>query len=283
MNDALRDLSDALSKAIAHEGPLDIAAVCQLSDQMEFLRIRTLRGYERDESWRAAAGALKLAARLEQLPETSAAFASGEISRQHSAAIADACTPERIDELRGVEPQLVELARNRKPNEVRALVCYLADALDGGGAANDEAQLARRRVHASTTIDGMVMSDAVLDPEGDEIYLTALRAEEERDRPEEDTRTPAMRRADAVNVGRLSTATLRRIACDCSISRVITDGPSAVLDVGRTTRTVSPAMRRALIARDRHCRANGCDRGPGWCDAHHTVPWQDGGPTSLDN
>ena len=82
---------------------------------------------------------------------------------------------------------------------------------------------------------------------------------------------------------RLSTATLRRITCDCSISRVITDGPSRVLDVGRATRSIPPAIRRALVARDRHCRAPGCDRPPAWCDGHHIRHWEDGGPTSLDN
>src|SRR5262249_35414400 len=45
----------------------------------------------------------------------------------------------------------------------------------------------------------------------------------------------------------LSRATLERLACDCEISRVITDGPSNILDVGRTVRTVPPALWNALI------------------------------------
>ena len=67
------------------------------------------------------------------------------------------------------------------------------------------------------------------------------------------------------------------------IARVITDGASAPLDVGRTTRTVPPAMWRALVARDGGCVAEGCDRPPGWCDAHHIQHWVDGGPTDLAN
>ncbi len=247
-----------------------------------------------------ASAALKLAQKLDDLPETAAAFAAGEIFRHHAAAIADACTAERLDALREVEPQLVERARRGKPKDLRTVVRRLTDTLDGdGGAAGDEVQLARRRVHASVTIDGMVMSDALLDPEAGELYLTAINAEMEHDRQVGDIRTPAMRRADALvnicrrsldagenkcaggvrphvtvvvdiaeleqrggpeivrqvradaaNVGRLSTATLRRLTCDCNISRVITDGPSAVLDVGRATRTIPPAIRRALIARD---------------------------------
>jgi hypothetical protein len=75
----------------------------------------------------------------------------------------------------------------------------------------------------------------------------------------------------------------RRLACDAGINRIITDGPSQVLDVGRTTRTVSGPTRRALMMRDDGCRFAGCDRPAPWCDAHHVIHWADGGTTSLDN
>jgi 5-methylcytosine-specific restriction endonuclease McrA len=61
------------------------------------------------------------------------------------------------------------------------------------------------------------------------------------------------------------------------------DGPSAVLDVGRTTRTIPSALRRAVVARDRTCASPGCYRPPEHCDVHHVVFWADGGDTSLDN
>lgn len=77
--------------------------------------------------------------------------------------------------------------------------------------------------------------------------------------------------------------TARRIACDASVSRVITRGESEVLDVGRSTRTIPAATRKALIVRDRHCRFAGCDRPHRWCDAHHLEHWADGGLTNLDN
>lgn len=60
-------------------------------------------------------------------------------------------------------------------------------------------------------------------------------------------------------------------------------GRSEPLDVGRRTPVVSPAMRRAVIVRDRHCRFPGCDRPHTWCDAHHVVHWADGGPTAMLN
>jgi hypothetical protein len=90
-------------------------------------------------------------------------------------------------------------------------------------------------------------------------------------------------RADGAELGRLSAETLRRIACDAGVTRVVTDGESAPLDVGRTTRVVPPALWRALVVRDGGCVDPGCDRPPGWCDAHHRVHWVDGGATSLDN
>jgi hypothetical protein len=77
--------------------------------------------------------------------------------------------------------------------------------------------------------------------------------------------------------------TARRLACDAGVIRIITKGPSEPLDVGRRTRTVPSAIRRALNRRDGGCTAPGCDRPQRWCDAHHVVHWADGGETSLDN
>ena len=54
-----------------------------------------------------------------------------------------------------------------------------------------------------------------------------------------------------------------------------------VLDVGRRTRTIPPALRRALEVRDRGCRFPGC--GLRFTDGHHVKHWADGGETTLDN
>jgi hypothetical protein len=93
----------------------------------------------------------------------------------------------------------------------------------------------------------------------------------------------AIVRAETAHGGRLSKNTLERISCDCRISRVITDGPSNVLDVGWATRNVSNAQWNALVVRDRHCRAPNCQRGPAFCEAHHIWHWEHGGPTNLDD
>ena len=85
------------------------------------------------------------------------------------------------------------------------------------------------------------------------------------------------------HTGPVDPALARRIACDGSIRRVVLAGRSEPLDVGRRTPVVSPALRRAVIVRDRECRFPGCDRPHSWCDAHHVVHWADGGPTALAN
>ncbi|MGH2654419.1 MAG: DUF222 domain-containing protein [Actinomycetota bacterium] len=85
------------------------------------------------------------------------------------------------------------------------------------------------------------------------------------------------------HAGPVDPALARRVACDGSIRRVVMAGRSEPLDVGRRTPVVSPALRRAVIVRDRGCRFPGCDRPHSWCDAHHVVHWADGGPTALAN
>ena len=78
----------------------------------------------------------------------------------------------------------------------------------------------------------------------------------------------------------VSAETARRMACDAA-TVTMRHGPGGeILDVGRRTRTISPALRRALAARDRQCRFPGC--GNVRCDAHHLEHWADGGRTALD-
>lgn len=81
----------------------------------------------------------------------------------------------------------------------------------------------------------------------------------------------------------VSAQAARMFACDGSISRIVIGPAGEILDSGRATRCFTAAQRRAIVARDRHCRWPGCDRPSGWCDAHHRVHWVDGGATSVDN
>ena len=72
------------------------------------------------------------------------------------------------------------------------------------------------------------------------------------------------------------------LACHAELS-IIRWSDGIPLDVGRRYRTETPAIRRALEARDQGCRAPGCGMPAAWCTAHHLKPWSQGGPTSLQD
>ena len=88
-------------------------------------------------------------------------------------------------------------------------------------------------------------------------------------------------RCELENGQSLALDTVRRIACDSSLLRITLDGAGNPLDIGRKTRAIPPALRRALQARDGNCRFPGCNHRR--VDAHHIRHWADGGDTSIDN
>ena len=80
----------------------------------------------------------------------------------------------------------------------------------------------------------------------------------------------------------VSAETSRRIACDAAVVHWLETAEGEPLNVGRKTRTVPPALRRALQRRDRGCRFPGCTC-TRFVDAHHVRHWADGGETRMDN
>ena len=80
----------------------------------------------------------------------------------------------------------------------------------------------------------------------------------------------------------VSAETSRRLACDASVVAILEDERGDPLNVGRKTRTIPPALRRALNARDRGCRFPGCTH-KRFVDAHHIEHWAKGGETRLSN
>ena len=334
--ESLADLPDAR----AEEDFLELHAAIE---QLEAERLRRLADLERRRvfardgflsigAWlmarcRLAPGAsqeqVRTARALEAMPRTARGLEAGEISLSGARMLAQAqaLDPEAFARS---EATLVEAARSCSMRDLQRVVAHWRRLAEQERSGHDELY-ERRRLHASVTFQGMVRVDGDLDPENGETLLTALGAvldAEGHARTEEDTRSPAQRRADALgeicrqwldrsdrptvagerphvsvtvpletlkgtgigeldHTGATDHATVARLACDASITRIVLSPNSEPLDVGRRTRVVSPAMRRALIVRDRHCRFPGCDRPPAWCDAHHVVPWAKGGPTAL--
>ncbi|HYZ13037.1 MAG TPA: DUF222 domain-containing protein [Actinomycetota bacterium] len=288
-----------------------------------------------------AAGHVRMARALEQMPVTADALAGGEVSSAAVSLLASAqeAAPEHFAR---AEDALVDAARTLPVTQLRSTVARWRENADSERAAEDEERrFERRRLHVSATLDGMVRLDGELDPLTGQTVITALRAVEDanvrsreghrsgeqRDRSAElDPRTPGQRRADALgeicrqwldlperpvvsgerphvvvtmdlaslerraghrvdleDVGRIDGEAARQLACDATVSRVITVGSSQPLDVGRKSKVVPPALRRAVAVRDGGCAFPSCDRPSSWCDAHHVHHWADGGPTSLDN
>jgi len=167
-------------------------------------------------------------------------------------AVAGAALRSALDPLAAPRPAADGSRDLRSPARRRAdaLADLIAHALDGGGLPAQ----AGERPHLSVTVS-----------------LATLRAE------------PGAPSAALGWGGEVSATTARLIGCDARVVPVIVDRRGEPLHVGRASRTVTPAIRRALVARDRGCAFPGCQRPPAWCDGHHTQHWADGGPTSLSN
>ncbi|MEM9651913.1 MAG: DUF222 domain-containing protein [Actinomycetota bacterium] len=83
--------------------------------------------------------------------------------------------------------------------------------------------------------------------------------------------------------GSISGPGLDRLLCDASFRTLVTSGKQTVLAYNRATPDIPPALRRAVKLRDRQCTFTGCDRPAHWCDLHHIVPRNRGGPTTAEN
>jgi Domain of unknown function (DUF222)/HNH endonuclease len=80
---------------------------------------------------------------------------------------------------------------------------------------------------------------------------------------------------------RVPAGTSQRLACDAGRVVMQHDADGRVVDIGTRTRTIPPALRRALHHRDRACRFPGCYARFG--QGHHIRHWAHGGPTTLSN
>ncbi len=258
---------------------------------------------------------------LREMPETRAAFAAGSLSEPRVRLLADLweTSPEVFARDEGL---LVEQARSQSARVFPLAMSHWRRLADPDGAREHaEGLIDRRYLHVSRTWQGLVRLDGNLDPEAGTIVIEALASLSVPDR--DDRRTPQKRRADALaeicrrhldagncpvrggekphlllptslpelqaggvvdlEAGPITAEAARRLACDAQVVRLITDSLRKPLGVGRATRMVPAALRRALVWRDRHCTHPGCDMPAEYCDAHHIVHWAHGGETCLDN
>jgi hypothetical protein len=214
------------------------------------------------------------------------------------------------------EERLLDIACDNSAGMFHYKCLHYRHSVDALGFNREQEELAgQRSVRLTSAQDGCVLISGILDPVGGAAVRSALEpiaqptgAGDHRKRDERmadalvelatggrpatlqvTTSVETLKGLAGAPAGEmefsmpLSFATVQRIACDCSVMRVILDGRSSVIDVGRSKRLVDGPLRKVLALRDKHCRWPGCERPASWCDAHHLVHWAHGGETNADN
>jgi hypothetical protein len=222
----LRSVVDALRSETLPELPdarieEDFAELQRAVELLEVERLRRLseidrrRIFERDGhlsaaawlattfkvAWGSARQSVRVARALEVMPKTRRAHEDGDISMSgvRLLVMAREADPSAFER---EEAQLVEAARIHSVEDLQRVAAYWRQAVEREHSLEGDDKLReRRRLHASVSFLGMVRVDGDLDPEAGETLLTALRAvldAESRSRSQDDLRTPAQRRADAL-------------------------------------------------------------------------------------
>ena len=197
------------------------------------------------------------------------------------------------------------VVRGRLPAEVGALLMRAVEAAsdqlfreENPAAPEEDTRKASRQRRADAL--ALIAQRAMAAGFGDESPVSGTRAEryqvvlhvsaetlsegEEPGRPHPEDGSGASSVASRSHLEdgtRVSAETSRRLSCDAATVRMTHDPEGRIVSVGRRTRRIPPALRRALDARDRGCRFPGC--GLRFTDAHHVEHWADGGETSLGN
>jgi Domain of unknown function (DUF222)/HNH endonuclease len=260
----------------------------------------------------AAADRIAVGDRSDEMLESTQALRAGDIGFAHLTVMARTANAvgDAFDEER-----LLQLARDNSPGKFHYQCLHYRHSVNSKQYAEDQAGLVHgNALHMSRAQDGTFFLTGFLDPVGGAVVRSAL---EPLARPlgKDDYRMRPQRMADALvelaghkqkiqmqvtsSIETLldlagapgaesefslpiSAKTVERWACDCSLTRVLMQD-SVVIDVGRAERTIRGPKRRALNARDQHCRWPGCERPASWCDGHHIVYWVHGGGDELEN
>lgn len=253
---------------------------------------------------------LRIARALESLPQIDAAFERGDLSYSKVRALTRVAT--EVD-----ETELLDYALHAPAAQVEGYCRRLRNG-DAQAAAEDARRLlASRSLIRHFREDGSASLSVELPREEVELVLKALELVASR-LPEDPTRSLFAKGADAlVQMAReilsgqvgdgtqadeyqvvvhvdaaalsgqggesdLPVPTIQRLCCDGSLVPLIDNGAGEPLNVGRKQRTISTAIKRALMARDRSCTFPGC-RHERFLQAHHVRHWATGGETSLSN
>src|SRR3989442_4872057 len=247
-----------------------------------------------------------------KLAESTQAMDDGEIGFAHLTVMARTASAvgKAFD-----ETKLLKLARDNSPGRFHYKCLHFRHSVNSKQYAAEQAELARTNtLHMSRGDDGSFFLTAMLDPVGGAVVRNALEPLA-RCSGREDHRLRPQRMADALvelagyktkiqmqvtsSVQTLldltgapgaesefslpiSSKTVERWACDCSLTRVLMQD-SVVIDVGRAERTIKGPKRRALNAREPHRPWPGCERPASSGDRHHIAHWTHGGGGAVGN
>lgn len=260
----------------------------------------------------AAREKVRVAKALVDLPKIEAGLAKGELSYSKVRAMT------RIADVNN-EDYLLMIAKHGTAHHVEKLVSKFRSAKRAQDAAMAEEQYRDRELNHYYDHDGCLVIKARMPAEQGALIVKAIEmamdkefvassdTDRETDEPadnESEVQPVAARRADALaNVAETymnnsessgSTAdryqvvvhvtaeTSRRVCCDSTVIRAAENESGEPLAIGRRSRSIPPAIRRALRLRDGGCRFPGCTN-TRFVDGHHIVHWADNGETSLDN
>ncbi len=291
-----------------------------------FLSLQAFVAFRTGDSQQAAAGRVRMARQLQEMPATARAFADGDIDAGRVRRLMDAreAAPEPFSR---DETELLDRAGSQDAATFANTVgIWRQNQAREHSRVEEREQHRRRRLTLSETLEGTVRLGAELDRVSAETIGAAIESlAGPANRDGDDGRTPTQRRVDAlteicrhhldsdkapivggnrphlnviVDVDALTGGVTSRseighhkllgpaarefLACDATVCGVLMKGSHEILEMGRKVRTATPAQRRALAIRDGGCVIPGCDRPPEWCDAHHEIPWIEGGATDID-
>jgi len=260
----------------------------------------------------AVADRVAVGERLAQFGESIQTMDSAEIGFAHLAVMAR--TADAVGEAFD-ETKLLRLARENSPGRFHYKCLHYRHSVNAKKYADDQAEQAETNfLHMNRGEDGSFFLTGCLDAVGGAVVRNALEPLA-RLSGKHDHRLRPQRMADALvelaahkskiqmqvtssietlldltgSPGAetefslpISSKTVERWACDCSLTRVLLQD-SVVIDVSRSEPTIRGPKRRALNARDKHCRWPRCERPASWCDGHHLVYVMHGGGDELEN
>lgn len=218
--------------------------------------------------------AVVIATRLPHLPGTAEAFASGAISARHAGVICDGVERIGIEVMADAEPILLEAAAVTDPGRLRHVVRHLRYVVDPDGVDDDAAaDFDKRGLNASTTFDGMVTVDGLLDPDTGAALIAAITSGPPPSA--EDRRSPAQRRADRLGEVLRHAAAVEDGATTGGQSTQLT--LTAGIETLQGVRGASPAFLDWIGPLDMTtARLMACD-----CQVTGVVTGQDGNPLNV--